>query len=249
MADKNKRIAIEDSAKKAAAAEPAENAAELEPVPEVKLADPDDDAAAEAPKVPERRRHFKEQFDDEEVKLVFRKHPITMLKGLIFFSVAILIGVIPSLVKPEYSVLFTGLSIGLAIGLITWFPFWVRWYFSVYILTDQRFIQQTRSILQVNVVDIGLDQIQMINYQIKGFNETLLNFGTIVVQTYVGDLVIKYVHHPAGIQKQMVHVLRELGIHPSQRPMTGGSKVIGEQPEKPDKEDEDGVAEDAEAED
>ena len=87
-------------------------------------------------------------------------------------------------------------------------------------MTDRRFVQQTRSLLQVNVVDIGLDQIQMINYQIAGLEQTLLNFGTIIVQTYVGDLVIHEVHHPEKVQKKMVHVLRDLGIHHTNRPGT-----------------------------
>jgi hypothetical protein len=85
-------------------------------------------------------------------------------------------------------------------------------------MTSHRFIQQTRSLLQVNVVDISLEQIQMINYQIVGLEETMLGFGTIIVQTYAGDLVIHDVHHPAKVQKKMIHVLRELGIHPTQRP-------------------------------
>jgi hypothetical protein len=163
-------------------------------------------------------RHFKEQFEDEETLLVFRKHPVVMRKGLIFAMLAILLGTIPSLVKPTYGFFFGGLGLGFLLGLIIIFPSWVRWYFSVYIMTDKRFIQQTRSLLQVNVVDIGLEQIQMINYQIAGLQETLLNFGTIIVQTYVGDLVIRDVHRPARIQKRMVHVLRDLGIHPTQRP-------------------------------
>jgi hypothetical protein len=90
-------------------------------------------------------------------------------------------------------------------------------------MTDQRFIQQSRSMLQVNFVDIGLEQIQMINYQISGLEETMLHFGTITVQTYVGDLVIHDVHHPEKIQKQMVHTLRDMGIHPSQRPFPAGT--------------------------
>jgi|SRR5579862_3217966 len=165
--------------------------------------------------------HFKEQFEEEDVKLVFRKHPIVMRKGLIFASLVLVLGVIPSFVKPEYSYLFGGLLIGLILGLLVLFPWWVRWYFSVYIMTSHRFIQQTRSLLQLNVVDISLEQVQMINYQISGLEQTLLGFGTIVVQTYVGDLVIHDVRHPAEIQRKMVHILRELGIHPSQRPGTG----------------------------
>jgi hypothetical protein len=84
-------------------------------------------------------------------------------------------------------------------------------------MTSKRFIQQNRSLLQVDVVDIGLDQIQMINYQIAGLEETVLHFGTIIVQTYVGDLVIKQVHHPEKVQSKMVHILRDLGIHHSAR--------------------------------
>lgn len=164
-----------------------------------------------------KEKYFKEQFDDEDVLLVFRKHPIVMRKGLIYGSVALLVGVIPALFKPEYSWFFAGLGIGLLLACLVMLPFWVKWYFSVYIMTNQRFIQQSRSLLQVNVVDIGLDQIQMINYQIAGLEETLLGFGTITVQTYAGDLVIHYVHHPAKVQKKMVHALREMGIHPSQR--------------------------------
>lgn len=174
---------------------------------------------AEDKKAPHaKHKYFKEQFDDEEVKLVFRKHPIVMRKGIILASAGLLVGTIPALIKPEYSWFFGGLSAGFLLAIILIFPWWVRWYFSVYIMTNQRFIQQSRSLLQINFVDIGLEQIQMINYQILGLEQTLLHFGTITVQTYVGDLVIRDVHHPERVQKKMVHTLREMGIHPSQRP-------------------------------
>jgi hypothetical protein len=165
-------------------------------------------------------KHFREQFDDEDVMLVFRKHPVVMRKGLIFGMLGIVIGVLPALIKPTYAYFFGGLIGGLLLGILIMFPWWVRWYFSVYIMTNKRFIQQQRSLFQMNVVDLGLEQIQMINYQIMGLQETLLGFGTIVVQTYVGDLVIRDVHHPGKVQKKMVHILRDLGIHPTQRPLT-----------------------------
>jgi hypothetical protein len=175
-----------------------------------------------------KHKYFKEQFEDEQVKLVFRKHPIVMRKGIILAMIAILLGTIPALIKPEYSYFIGGLLGGFLLAVIVMFPWWVRWYFSVYIMTDQRFIQQTRSLLQVNVVDISLEQVQMINYQIKGLEQTMLNYGTIVIQTYVGDLVIRCVHRPARTQSKMVEILRDLGIHPAQRPGTAdeSGKVI-----------------------
>lgn len=174
-------------------------------------------------------KYFKEQFDDEDVLLVFRKHPIVMRKGLIFSMLAILAGTIPALIEPTYGWFFGGLAGGFLLGALVMLPWWVRWYFSVYIMTNQRFIQQSRSFFQVNVVDISLEQVQMINYEIKGLEQTFLAFGTIIVQTYVGDLVIREVHHPARIQKKMVHALREMGIHPSQRPGTDDEQRVIEE--------------------
>lgn len=194
-----------------------------------------DKPAVKAEKTAPKRRYFREQFDEEDVLLVFRKHPIVMRRGLLLASLGILVGPLYTLAltyinqdnPPSMTFFFISLLLSLALASVLLFPWWVRWYFSVYIMTTHRFIQQTRSLLQVNVVDIGLEQIQMINYQISGLEQTMLRFGTIVVQTYVGDLVIHDVHHPSRIQQQMVHHLRELGIHPTQRPSTGEEpKVI-----------------------
>jgi hypothetical protein len=179
--------------------------------------------AEEKPASP--KKHFKEQFDDEETMLVFRKHPIIMRKGLILASFGMLVGPVYTLIltyahksdPPSIAFFFGSLAASFILACILIFPWWVRWYFSVYIMTNKRFIQQNRSLLQVDVVDIGLDQIQMINYQIAGLEETVLHFGTIVVQTYVGDLVIKQVHHPEKVQAKMVHILLDLGIHHSAR--------------------------------
>jgi hypothetical protein len=171
------------------------------------------------------KKHFKEQFEDEETLLVFRKHPIVMRKGLILASFGTLIGPLYTLIMtyadknnpPTVAFFFASLFGSFILAAILMFPWWVKWYFSVYIMTNKRFIQQSRSLLQINVVDIGMDQIQMINYEVVGLEETLLHFGTIIVQTYVGDLVIKQVHHPAKVQNKMVHILRDLGIHHTAR--------------------------------
>ena len=174
-----------------------------------------------------KRKHFKEQFEDEETLLVFRKHPIVMRKGLILASLGMLIGPLYTLTltyvdktdPPTMGFFVISLVASLIFACIFIFPWWVKWYFSVYIMTNKRFIQQNRSLLQVDVVDIGLDQIQMINYRVAGLEETVLHFGTIVIQTYVGDLVIRQVHHPDKVQNKMVHILRDLGIHHTTRPM------------------------------
>lgn len=158
-------------------------------------------------------KDFKDQLEGEEVLYVFRKHPIVMRKGLIFASVAVVLGVVPSLVKPEYSVLIGGFLVGFLLAGIIMLPFWVTWYFSVFIVTDQRFVQLTqKGFWNKSVVDIALPQVQMVNYEVKGLEETMLGFGTIMMQTFVGDLVIHDIHHPEKIQKTMLGILRDKGI-------------------------------------
>lgn len=160
-----------------------------------------------------KQKYFPDQLDDEELLFVFKKHPIVMRKGLVLGLLAVLAGTVPSLIRPEYSYLFGGLAAGIIIGLLVFLPSYIGWYFSVYIVTDQRLLQISQKGLWTrSVVDIGLNQIQMVNYEVAGFNQTLLGFGTIMMQTFVGDLVIHEVHHPEKIQKKLLRVLRDNGI-------------------------------------
>ena len=107
----------------------------------------------------------------------------------------------------------------MVLGLIIFFPSWIGWYFSLYIVTDQRLIQiSQKGLFNRAVAGLGLPQIQSVNYEIKGLQETLLGFGTIKMQTYVGDLVIHDVHHPARTQKRLLGILRDEGIDTSKYP-------------------------------
>ena len=170
-------------------------------------------------------KYFEDQLEGEELLFIFRKHPITMRKGLIFGLLAILAGTIPSLIKPEYSYLFGGLAVGLIIGFLIFFPSWISWYYSVYIVTDQRLLQiNQKGLWSRSVVDISLGQIQMVNYEIAGFNQTVLGFGTIMMQTFVGDLIIHEVHHPAKIQAKILEILRDKGIVATPPPMAKDEK-------------------------
>lgn len=160
-------------------------------------------------------KYFEDQFDDEEVLFVFRKHPLIMRKGLIFGMLCLLFGVIPAAVHPTlgFGWFLGGLGIGAVVGLLVFAPFWISWYYSVFIVTDQRLIQITqKGLFHRSVVDMRLKQIQMVNYQVAGLQETLLGFGTIMMQTFVGDLIIHDVHHPARIQKKLLETLRDHGV-------------------------------------
>jgi hypothetical protein len=156
---------------------------------------------------------FSGQYDGEEVLYVFRKHPVVMRRGLIIAMLALLAGTIPSLIKPEMSYFYGGLAVGFLLAIILILPSWVHWYFSVFIVTDRRFIQSTqKGFFHKKVIDIALNQIQMVNYEVSGIQETLLGFGTMNIQTLVGDLVIHDVHKPSHVQHELLGILRSRGF-------------------------------------
>lgn len=73
----------------------------------------------------------------------------------------------------------------------------MMWYFTVYLVTNQRIRQITqRGFFGKDVVELRLSKIQNISYNIPGFSGEIFGFGTIVIQTFVGDLVIRNVEHP-----------------------------------------------------
>ena len=167
------------------------------------------------------QKHFADQFDDEEVLFIFRKHPIVMRKGLIVASLGLLIGPLYTLILtyaqpnnlPSMTFFFGSMAISFVLAVILFLPSWIGWHISVFIVTDQRLIQITqKGLFHRSVVDMGLTQIQMVNYQVAGLAQTLFGFGTIMMQTFVGDLVIHTVHHPATIQKKLLEILRTQGV-------------------------------------
>ena len=180
------------------------------------------------------KKHFEDQFDDEEVLFVFKKHPIVMRRGLIWASLGLLVGPLFTLIltylkandPPSVNFFFGSLLLSFVLAAILMFPSWISWYYSVFIVTDKRLIQiSQKGLFHRSVVDLGLDQIQMVNYQIAGLQETLLGFGTIMMQTYVGDLVIHDVHKPAKIQKKILNVLRDQGVVASPPPIVKNEEL------------------------
>lgn len=189
------------------------------------------------------KESFKEQFEgqgpDEEVLQMFRKHPVVMRKGLVISAAGLLVGPLLTTVlasdfgmrvfkmetPPTMGFFFGSLLLSFVLGAILFFPSWMSWYFSIYLVTNQRFIQvYQKGFFHKSVADTPLSQIQSVNYEVSGIQETLLGFGTIVVQTYLGDIVMHEMHHPAHTSRLITDVLREQGIETADYPATQEAK-------------------------
>lgn len=173
-------------------------------------------------------KYFEDQLDDEEVLYVFRKHPIVMRKGLIFGSVGLLVGPLFTLIltyvhadnPPTMNFFYVSIIASFLLSAIIFFPYWLAWFFSIFIMTDKRFIQITqKGFFNRAVSDINLELIQSINYEVAGVEQTLLGYGTILMQTYVGDLTLHHIHNPAKTQRKLATLLRESGVTPQSNPV------------------------------
>lgn len=172
-------------------------------------------------------RHMQEfdgQHKDEEVLFVFRRHIISMRKGFYLLLIPFVIGSIPALIVPfipyqslpawwqdPFNLLYISFG-GFGIGLLLFLYQWMGWYFSVYIVTTQRLRQVSqKGLFSKSVIDLGLTKIQNISYTVEGFTAAAFGFGTIVVQTYVGDLVLDKIHKPGTIYNKLQDAVR--GAH------------------------------------
>ncbi|MBJ58871.1 hypothetical protein CL689_01495 [Candidatus Saccharibacteria bacterium] len=146
------------------------------------------------------RLDFEGQRAGEEVLFVFRRHIIAMRKGFYLLLVPFALSAIPPLIWQDNLILFLLPLGGLVLGLLLFSYHFMMWYFTVYIVTDQRIRQVTqKGFFGKDVVELRLSKIQNISYNIPGFTGEIFGFGTIVIQTFVGDLVIRNVEHPDKI--------------------------------------------------
>lgn len=150
---------------------------------------------------------FDGQREGEEVILVFRRHIIALRKGFYSILIPFLIASLPTLIFPgELLYLYIAFG-GLGVGLILFFYHWIGWYFTVFILTNQRLRQSTqKGMFGKSVIDLPVSKIQNISYTIPGLSGELFGFGTIVIQTYVGDLILDLIHQPGIVYNKLQDV-------------------------------------------
>lgn len=153
---------------------------------------------------------FEGQREDEEVAFIFRRHIIAMRRGFYALAIPFVLSSLPYLLMPDTLWLFWVAVGGFVIGLLLFFYHWIAWYYSIFIVTNQRIQQTTQTgLFGKSVIDLSLSKIQNISYNIPGFTGEILGFGTIVIQTYVGDLIIDKVHRPEKIYNKLQDVVRQ----------------------------------------
>lgn len=157
-----------------------------------------------------RKMIFDGQREGEEVQFVFRRHFLTAKSGVIFLVLMIMIGVGLTLLWPNNMMIFETFLALILVGILGFVYSYMLWYFSIYIVTNQRIRQiSQRGLFKKSVVDLGLDKIQSISYGVNGIRAGLMGYGTIVIQTAVGDLVISMVKNSEKIYNDLQNLINE----------------------------------------
>lgn len=154
---------------------------------------------------------FEGQREGEEVELVFRRHILTAWRGLLGLVLMGAIGFVPMLIWREDQELFF-LWLGfLAIGLVYALNVYMKWYFSYFLVTNQRLRQvKQEGFFRKEVVDLGLDKILTIKYK-TGVLGGIFSYGTLTLQTQVGETVITMVRKPQKIYNILQDLANKAG--------------------------------------
>lgn len=154
---------------------------------------------------------FEGQREGEEVELVFRRHILTAWRGLFGLVVMAGVGMIPMLIWRENQELFFLWLVFLAIGLVYALNVYMRWYFSYYLVTNQRLREvRQQGFFRKEVVDLGLDKILTIKYK-TGALGGVLGYGTLTLQTQAGEMVITMVRRPQKIYNVLQDLANKAG--------------------------------------
>lgn len=145
----------------------------------------------------ESKLDFIGQRSDEKVLFVFRRHIIAMRKGFYLLVVPFTLLSLPYLIWPDNFDLLWLSVFGFGGGLLMFYYHFIMWYFTIYIVTNQRLRQITqKGFFGKDVIELRLSKVQNISYNIPGFSGEIFHFGTIIIQTIVGDLIINNVENP-----------------------------------------------------
>jgi len=160
---------------------------------------------------------FITQQQDETIVLLLRSHPITnigwMLTVIMLVVLPFLItasGIFPSLPN-KY--LFMGQLIWLMATMLYGFERFLSWYYSVFIVTNERILDVDFENLMYRRITYGnLNHIEEPVSSARGFAKTMFQFGDVLVQTAgeVSTLEALGVPHPSKVVDIISRLSEEL---------------------------------------
>lgn len=174
--------------------------------------------------------------EEEEVILILRQHPFTLLPRFLVILLVTGIGIFfQSLINISY------LPIALTTGFgVLWFLFlfglgfekMVSWYFNVIVITDERIIDiDFLHLVYKNITVTKIDNIEDVTYSVTGVFQSLFNFGNVLIQTAGAVVGMAPQQTMASIEiwstpnpAKVVNVINDLMLQEEQEKLEGRAK-------------------------
>jgi hypothetical protein len=160
--------------------------------------------------------HFDTQTGEENIILLLRQHPITLWKNVLIVLLAIFL---PLFSGQSFLTDFLPANYLLAVN-ISWYMLifsyivasFLIWFFSVFLITDERIIDvDFVSLLFKDVSAAKIDAVQDVSSKTGGFLASIINFGTVYIQTAgeQRELEFQNVPQPAKIAALLNELILE----------------------------------------
>ncbi len=163
------------------------------------------------------------KLEGEKIIIILRRHWFIIFTKIIFWAfvallplifyllmINVLSGLIANEVIYPIFVLFTSIYY-LYVWLFIFYSF-VDYYLDVWILTNARIVNtEQKGLLSRTVSEQRLYRIQDVTSELKGFFSTILDFGTVYVQTAAEEprFVFKQVPHPQQVAKKIIKIVEQ----------------------------------------
>ena len=157
------------------------------------------------------------QDEDEQILLLVREHFITNMPWIGF---AIFLGLLPGLftLMPLWGVLPARFQI---FGMLMWgmlvltvvIEGFLSWYFDVFVVTNKRVVDvDFRNLIYKNITSATIEHIQDVTYNVGGPLASLLDYGSVLVQTASGVPMIEIPNtpHPAKVAKLIDEMMMQI---------------------------------------
>lgn len=151
------------------------------------------------------KAEFEGQREGERVELVVREKITTAWRGLAWLILLIGLGYIPMLVwRGEQVWFFVWLGfLGLGVVCLLWA--YMKWYFSYYLITNQRIRRVVqKGFFRKDVVDLGLDKVLGLRYK------TGVLGGAIALKTRAGTMAMKKIKDPEKVYNVLQDLMNEV---------------------------------------
>lgn len=159
---------------------------------------------------------FDSQLDNEQVLLLLRKHPITQLGKILVILIMLLLPLlfpavdfyqaIPLRFRSAIVILWYLITSGVILEAF------LTWYYNAYIVTDERIIDiDFLSLIYKNISAAKIDNIEDITATTGGALQSLVNFGTVKIQTAAANAEFEFegVPHPNKVTQFLNELLLE----------------------------------------